>query len=147
MNFVYKNYPYAPNKKWIKKAWGSLWGVISSAGFLLIEAVNDTLPSVLVFLAAVILLSGVWQMVGYFRMPEKDYVRLEEERMTFDKGTVLPRKSVEYEKVDKMSDMEDLILLKLRDGQEQEIHTDWLEEQDYKELRQTLSERITISNT
>ncbi|WP_101846881.1 hypothetical protein [Halobacillus sp. Marseille-P3879] len=83
-------------------------------------------------------------MIQYFRMPEKDYIRMEEDRVTFDKGTIWPRKAVKYEQVEEVAEVNDIILLKMNDGREQEIHTDWLEEQDTRELRVSLRERIEI---
>ncbi|GGF34674.1 hypothetical protein GCM10010954_37200 [Halobacillus andaensis] len=118
-------------------------GIFSGAGFILLDAfLYGSLPIFFVYLAIAIFFSGLWQMVQYFRMPEKDYVRLEKDHITLDKGALLPRKTVHFDRVERLAEINDVMLLKMENGQEQEIYTEWLAHEDTKELRISLKERI-----
>ena len=73
---------------------------------------------------------------------EKDYIYLEEDRLTINKGLFLPRKEVIYSNIDYCIVIGNFLVFKLRKDKEEQINIEYLSDEDFALLREELKKRV-----
>lgn len=107
---------------------------------------NEKINPLIVLIVCVFFIVSVGKAVENFRMTEKDYLRIEDERFSFYRGSVLPRKIIPLHLVKQVTQVNDVILLKLVKGSEKEIYLDWLAEKDVDDLKKVLAQRVNFDS-
>jgi hypothetical protein len=136
------NFQYSNTKMWRKKAWGSLLNMVTGLfviGFSLY--INGRVQEFVVYTTAALFLGGLWQMIHYLKMPDRDYIRFEEGEIDIRRGFADPRLRVPDEEVKRVQQINDVITIRTEKGEEESIYLENLSEEDGDELLSLLRER------
>ncbi|MBN9653567.1 hypothetical protein J0K78_04740 [Halobacillus sp. GSS1] len=129
------NYKYSNTELWRKKARGSLVNIFTGVlpvGLSLY--LNGRVDSFIVFASGIIFLLGTWQMIHYYKMPERDYVRLEDDILEIRVGIADPNTRLADEDIERIQQMDDVISIKSDKGEEENIYLENLSDQDAESL-------------
>ncbi|WLR46357.1 hypothetical protein LC065_12265 [Halobacillus litoralis] len=125
------NYKYSNTERWRKKAWGSLFNVFTGILPLGLSLyLHGRVESFIVFGSGVIFLLGLWQMIHYYKMPERNYVCLEDDVLDIRVGIADPNTRLTDEEVHRIQKMDDVISIKLDKGEEENIYLENLSDED-----------------
>ncbi|GEN52172.1 hypothetical protein [Halobacillus faecis] len=129
------NYKYSNTELWRKKARGSLFNVFTGilpVGLSLF--LYGRVESLIVFGSGVIFLLGLWQMIHYYKMPERNYVCVEEDVLDIRIGIADPNTRLTDEEIHRIQKMDDVISIKVDKGKEENIYLENLSDEDAKSL-------------
>ncbi|SDO48501.1 hypothetical protein [Halobacillus aidingensis] len=129
------NYKYSNTELWRKKARGSLFNIIVS----LLPAVlslylHGRIEPFIVFGSGVVFLIGLCQMLHYYKMPERDYVRVEDDILDIRIGIADPNARLADEEIKRIQQMDDVISIKSDKGEEENIYLENLSDEDAASL-------------
>ncbi|SHN07001.1 hypothetical protein [Gracilibacillus kekensis] len=132
---------------WIKR--GILWLLYISVVIIvnIITLVNQSQEAIsyyLIMISLTILFTafGVYKSLFYFNIQEKDYITIDHDQLSIYKGNLLSRKTIPFQKIERVVEISNTLLIKLVNGKEQQIHTEWLTEKDSQTLRRELKTRL-----
>ncbi|REJ10486.1 hypothetical protein [Halobacillus trueperi] len=144
------NYKYSNTELWRKKARGSLFNVIVSllpAGLSLY--LHSRIEPFIVFGSGVVFLIGLWQMIHYYKMPERNYVCVENGVLNIRIGIADPNMRLTDEEIERIQQMDDVISIKSDKGEEENIYLENLSDEDaaslLDELKQQYGHRMNTS--
>ncbi|WP_327607570.1 hypothetical protein [Virgibacillus tibetensis] len=89
---------------------------------------------------------GVVQGIHYFNRSERDYIYMEEERMTIYRGPLLPNITIEYNDIHYCvaKNEHELMVIMLVNGQEKQFKTDLVSDEDLSQIREKLKQRTNV---
>ncbi|QGH35239.1 hypothetical protein GI584_14805 [Gracilibacillus salitolerans] len=93
---------------------------------------------VAIILQVLLVVFGIFRVIYYYNLPEKVYVRLEDNSMFMYKPN-LQKKQIELTNINRVVEMKDMILLILKSGKEEQIHKAWLTDEDILLLKKELN--------
>ncbi len=132
---------------WKKR--GILWVlyvvlVIFSNILTMVVRPDATISFYLIFITLVILFTafGVYKILFYFQIQEKNYIIITGEKLTIYRGNLLSRKDIPFKKIKRVVQISDMLLVKLVNDREEQIHTEWLTEKDSQTLKRELKARL-----
>ncbi|WP_163583346.1 hypothetical protein [Gracilibacillus saliphilus] len=100
-------------------------------------------------LQLLIILFGITRVMFYYKMPNKVYLRLEENSISLYRPNLLTRIKIEFRNIERVVEMDDMFLLVQDNGKEEHINKAWLTEEAImmlkKELKFILSERAIFT--
>lgn len=129
------NYKYSNTELWGKKARGSLVNIFTGVLPVGISLyLHGRVEPFIVFGSGVIFLLGIWQMIHYYKMPERDYVRLEDDILEIRLGIADPNTRLADEEIERIQQMDDVISIKSDKGEEENIYLENLSEEDAEAL-------------
>ncbi|SFJ24491.1 hypothetical protein SAMN04487936_101429 [Halobacillus dabanensis] len=136
------NFQYSNTTIWRKKAIGSLLNTVTSLVPLgLALYLNGRVEKFIVIMTGAIFLLGLWQMVHYMRMPERDYVHLEEGIIDIRIGIADPNTRLSNEEIKHIQQIDDVISLQSDRGEEENIYLENLSNADKESLLTELEYR------
>ncbi|MCA1010550.1 hypothetical protein [Halobacillus halophilus] len=141
------NIQYSNTSIWKKKARGALFnwlGQVVVLFFILFR--NGRVEEFMVYLVGVLTVISMWQMIHYLKMPERDYIRFEEQAIDIRRGIADPRWRVDDEEVKRVQQIGDVLTIRKESGEEEEIYLENVNETDadkiIKELRKRYGDRM-----
>ncbi|WP_058307177.1 hypothetical protein [Gracilibacillus massiliensis] len=140
-------FSFSKDINWIKRA--ILWLLYISVVivFNIITMVNQSQAVIsyyLIVISLTILFTafGVYKSLFYFKIQEKDYITIDHDQLSIYKGNLLSRTTIPFQKVERVVEISSMLLIKLVNGKEQQIHTEWLTEKDSETLKRELKTRL-----
>ncbi|MBM7662614.1 membrane protein YdbS with pleckstrin-like domain [Bacillus mesophilus] len=139
-------YKFDSNKKWIREGLKSLLQVIIAIPLsyysLFTFDTGDSLSLILGVVLTVFVLIQINRSVYYFTLHQKDYLIMEKESVSIYKGNFFARKVIPYNKVERVVQIEDLIVFRLQNGEEEQIYTELLSGEGTLEVKKALKCRF-----
>ncbi|MEH7239122.1 hypothetical protein [Bacillus sp. JJ1562] len=135
-------YRFVSNKRWIRESIFAIIYVLtitilSVYSFLTFEVGDFTNP-ILSFILIVSIIVGIYRAIYYFKLPTKDYLIIEGRYLSIYRGNLIPRKMIQFDKVERVVQVNDIIIIKLSNGKEEQIYIEWLSNGDNIELKKEL---------
>ncbi len=100
-------------------------------------------------LQLLIILFGITRVMFYYKMPNKVYLRLEENSISLYRPNLLTRIEIKFRNIERVVEMDDMFLLVQDNGKEEHINKVWLAEEAImmlkKELKFIFSERAILT--
>ncbi|WP_394217769.1 hypothetical protein [Halobacillus trueperi] len=129
------NYKYSNTELWRKKARGSLVNIFTGVLPVGISLyLHGRVEPFIVFGSGVVFLLGLWQMIHYYKMPERNYVCLEDDVLDIRIGIADPNKRLTDEEIKRIQQMDDVISIKSDKDEEENIYLENLSDEDAASL-------------
>ncbi|WP_226582787.1 hypothetical protein [Halobacillus litoralis] len=126
---------YSNQTIWKKKAIKSgLDTVVSVSVVLIALLVNGRVQGVLVYTTGFLFLLGLWRTLHYLKMPERDYIRFEENGMSVRRGIADPRLRISDEDVKRVQLVEDVLTIRTVKQEEEDIYLENVTTEDADRL-------------
>ncbi|WP_158633958.1 hypothetical protein [Radiobacillus deserti] len=137
------NFKYVPLKRWKKEGSSHLFYVMLGMATFYISAKNEGTISMLLFITSgSLFLSGLYHAIYYFRLPDKDYVRINDAEIIIYRGS-FSKKRILFSKISKAVEMDRKIVIHIGSPYYEEIiYTEWLSEADVRVLRRELFQKV-----
>ncbi|MFA1819359.1 hypothetical protein ACDX78_03975 [Virgibacillus oceani] len=137
---------FTEEKNWGKKAYNGFGTALVGVFFIVFQVYlnGGSMDSLLIFIGFIPVIIGVTQGLYNMTRQEKDYVYLEEDLLTINKGLFLPRKEVKYVDINYCTVIGDFLVFKLRKDKEEQINIEYLSDEDFALLREELKKRVKI---
>ncbi|MGY0694823.1 hypothetical protein ACW2QC_18915 [Virgibacillus sp. FSP13] len=138
-------FKYVQKQKWKPAGATSIIIAITNLLLLLLNAYMNGRLSVPV-IAIHVLLAGVGGIMGiyYLNMRHKDYIRIDEQRISIHRGPVIPRKQIEFDNVKKVIVISTIIELHMKNEKVHQFTSDWLAADDLDEIKNILKKRVEV---
>ncbi|WP_077618158.1 hypothetical protein [Bacillus sinesaloumensis] len=135
-------FKFVSRKKWKREAVTSLLYVFTITTLILIsffsfDGGGFTNP-ILTFVYIVLIMGGIYRATYYLKLHKKDYLTIDDKSFSIYRGNILPRKQIPFSHVQRVVQVNDVIILLMKDGKEEQIDTDYLSNKDKSELTKTL---------
>ncbi|UOQ84419.1 hypothetical protein [Gracilibacillus salinarum] len=140
------HYHFIAQKKWKKEGISTLvFLCIVVIGFIFmlldVNIQGTTLWLSTIFISLIILF-GVYKSYYYLTLPRRNYLIMNDDHVSIYRGPVLSRKLVSFDQVDRVVQINTVILFKLENGKEEQIFTDFLSEEDTVEIKEQLKKKF-----
>ncbi len=116
--------------------------IITGTCFFITMDASKTANTIFIVACSIFILLGISKAIYYFRLHKKDYLFMQDNSLSIHRGSILSRKVINFNKVERVAQVNDVILLIMDDGKEEPIYTDWLSNNDTIELKKKLKERF-----
>ncbi|MBA2173707.1 hypothetical protein H0266_02230 [Halobacillus locisalis] len=138
-------FKYAPIHKWKKQARSAFYNILSQLFVIFFMLyVNSEVTEVIAYVSFVVIVSSVFYMLYSLNMPQRDYIRLEEDYFSVHRGFLDSRKKVSYRDVTQMSRVHEVLSIRTSNGDGEDIYTNQLSDYDLPQLLQILEKRTGI---
>ena len=137
-------YKFNTKRKWFKVGINSVVYVLAVLltgifMFITLDA-GATANMILVIAYTIFSLLGIYRAIYYFNLHKKDYLIIEESSLSIYRGNFLSRKIIRFNQVEHVVRLNEMIILKLNNGKEEQIYTEWLSDKNALELKKKLKQ-------
>ncbi|MGP4078263.1 hypothetical protein [Halobacillus sp. K22] len=136
------NIQYSNTSIWKKKARGSLFNLLAQVivlFFILFR--NGRVEEFLVYLVGGVTVISVLQIIHYLKMPERDYIRFEEQAIDIRRGITGPRWRADDEEVKRVQQVGNVLTIRKDSGEDKEIYLENVTETDADKIIQEFRKR------
>ncbi|SFF56944.1 hypothetical protein SAMN05216353_10216 [Halobacillus alkaliphilus] len=136
------NIQYSNSSIWKKKARGAFFNWLAQVivlFFILFR--NGRVVDFLVYVVGVMTVISVLQMIHYLKMPERDYIRFEEQVIDIRRGITGPRWRAADEEVKRVQQVGDVLTIRKESGDDKEIYLENVSETDADKIIQEFRKR------
>ncbi|WP_422186508.1 hypothetical protein [Halobacillus sp.] len=133
---------YSNTSIWKKKARGALINMLSQISILFIVLfMNSRADEFLVYLTGGMAVISTLQMIHYLKMPERDYIRFEDQAIDIRRGITGPRWRAADEEVKRVQQVGDVLTLRKESGEDKEIYLENVTDHDADKIIKEFQER------
>ncbi|SFM06960.1 hypothetical protein SAMN04487943_107105 [Gracilibacillus orientalis] len=104
---------------------------------------------VAILLQVLLVVFGITRVMYYFSLPNKVYLKLEEDYISMYRPNLVSKNRIEHTHIKRVVEMNDIILLVMENGKEEQIRKEWLTEEDTmvlkNELKTTFGEKVIFT--
>jgi hypothetical protein len=139
------NYTYGNLTKWRNKGILSILNLcIVTIAWIIMFASNNLSKVFFLIISAILLFYGcfrIYRAVYFFQLPRKDYLIMNEQILII-KGQFMPKKEVSFAQMKQVTKVNETIVIKLENGEEELIYLDWLDKEDSFQLWEQLKGKV-----
>ncbi|ASF40605.1 hypothetical protein CEH05_16165 [Halobacillus halophilus] len=133
---------YSNTSIWKKKARGSMINMLTQISILfMILFLNGSAEEFLVYLTGGVAVISTWQMIYYLKMPERDYIRFEDQAIDIRRGIADPRWRAADKDVKRVQQVGDVLTIRKESGEEEEIYLENVTDHDADIIIKEFQER------
>ncbi|KAB8125500.1 hypothetical protein F9U64_22545 [Gracilibacillus oryzae] len=143
------HYTYGNSSKWRNKG---ILSIITGALVILVWIItfidNELSYVVFLILTAIFLVFvcfRVYRAIYYFKLPEKDYVIIDDNSLIL-KEMFLPNYKIPYAEIKHVAKINKILVITLENNREKHIYLDWLDKEDSSHLIEQLQGKVGILN-
>lgn len=105
-----------------------------------------TAYTILAIAYSIFILSGIYRAIYYFNLHKKDYLIITESSLLIYRGNFVSRKVINFNQIERVVQVDGMLIVKLDTGKEEQINLEWLSEQNILDLKKEFTQ-IFGSNT
>lgn len=94
-----------------------------------------TANMILIIVYTIIILFGIYRTIYNFKLHKEDYLIVDENSLSIYRGNIFPRKIISFDQIERVVQVNGAIILKLFNGKEEQIYTEWLSDKKTLELK------------
>ena len=83
---------------------------------------------------------GIYRAIYYFKLHQKDYLIIGESSLSIFRGIIFPRRTINFNQIERVVQIDEVIILKLHSGKEEQINTEWLSDKNNADLKKELKQ-------
>ncbi|RWZ60164.1 hypothetical protein EQV77_02410 [Halobacillus fulvus] len=140
------SFKYAPSGEWRKKGSQAWLSICSSVLVLAIPlALNGRVEPFQVYIGIALFLLAIFQVIYFANMVRRDYIRMDEQALMIHRGILDSRKKIRFDQVSEVSCVHDVLAIRTRDGDGEDIYMSRLVDEDRLRFITELEGRINVS--
>lgn len=139
-------FKYASIHRWKKQALNAFYNILSQIFVIAVTLyVNTEMTEVVAYISMMFIALSTFYIFYSLNMPQRDYIRLEDDYFSVHRGILDSRKKISYREVTQMSRVHEVLSIRTSDGDGEDIYTNQLSDYDLPQLLQILEKRTGIS--